>query len=123
MSTKPYSLDLRKRVVDSIIQGKTYMEASNLFSVSISAIGRWYRNYKKEGDYKPKIRPGAKRKINIVELELYIRENDDGSLRKVSERFEVSIWTVHFWLKKLGFTYKKKPFPTWKQTLKSEKNI
>ena len=51
MSTKPYSLDLRKRVVDSIIQGKTYMEASNLFSVSISAIGRWYRNYKKEGDY------------------------------------------------------------------------
>ena len=39
MSTKPYSLDLRKRIVDSIINGKTYEEASKLFSVSVSAIG------------------------------------------------------------------------------------
>ncbi len=110
MSTKSYSLDLRKRVVDSIINGKTYKEASNLFSVSISAIGRWYRRYKKEGDYEPRIRPGAKRKINIVELELYMRENEDAGLREASERFQVSTWTVHFWLKRLGFSYKKKLF-------------
>ncbi len=123
MSTSPYSLDLRKRIVESVISGKTYKEVSKLFSVSVSVIGRWYRCYKAEGHYKARIRPGAKRKIDMVELELYMSKNSDTTLKEISEKFQVSIWTAHYWLKELGFSYKKKDFPTWKQMLKSEKNI
>ena len=52
-----------------------------------------------------------------------MKENQDAGLKEVAERFKVSTWTVHFWLKKLGFRYKKKALPTWRQAKKSEKNI
>ncbi len=61
--TKSYSNDLRKRVIEYLDSGRNYKEASKLFKVSISAIGRWYRRYKEEGNYQPKIRGGSKKKI------------------------------------------------------------
>ena len=48
---RSYSEDLRKRVIEFLLEGNSYDKASKLFKISVSAIGRWYRRYHKEGIY------------------------------------------------------------------------
>lgn len=122
MTTSPFSEDLRIRVIKYLEKGNSYKEASKLFELSISSIGRWYRCYKKLGHCKAKARPGAKRKIDLAQLEAYVKSNSDITLKKVAIRFSLSIWTIQYWLKKLAYSYKKKPSPTQKQTKRNETN-
>lgn len=107
MTTSPYSEDLRTRVINYLDKGNGYKEASRLFELSISSIGRWYRRYKKEGHCKARTRPGARRKINLAQLEAYVKSNPDTTLKKAAIKFSLSIWTVQYWLRKLGYSYKK----------------
>ena len=120
--TRSYSTDLRKRVIEQLDSGRKYEEVSKLFKISISSIGRWYRKYKKEGNYTAKARGGSKKKIDLVGLEEYVRENENMTLKEAAKNFGVSIFTISYWLRRLGYSYKKKTLPTWKQMKKSEKN-
>ena len=45
------------------------------------------------------------------------------TLKKAAQEFGVSSFTISYWLKKLGYSYKKKPSPIWKQAKKSQINI
>lgn len=119
---KSYSSDLRKKVVEYISSGKSYDEASKLFAISVSAIGRWYRKYKNEGVYEAKKRGGSSRKINISALRNYVESHPNMTLKDASVELKVSIYTVSYWLKRLGYSYKKKTSPMWKQTKKNEKH-
>jgi transposase len=123
MSTKPYSEDLRKRVIEYIKEGGNYKEASKIYKVSVSAIGRWYRRYKSEGIYQARKRLGAKIKIDLARLENSVQINPDVKLKELSKEFKVSTFTVSHWLRRLGFSYKKKPLPTWSQVKKKERSI
>ena len=119
--TKSYSNDLRKRVIEYLDSGRNYEEASKLFKVSISAIGRWYRRYKEEGNYQPKTRGGSKKKIDLNGLEEYVKANENMTLKAAAKEFNVSIFTISYWLRKLGYSYKKKTFPTWRQMKRKER--
>ena len=121
--TRSYSNDLRQRVIEYLDAGSNYDEVSKLFKISVSAIGRWYRKYKKEGNYEAKMRGGSKRKIALEELEEYVRTKENMRLKEAAKRFGVSIFTISYWLRRLGYSYKKKTFPTWKQVKKSEIDI
>jgi transposase len=121
--TKSYSNDLRLRVIEYLNEGGKYHSASIVFKISISAIGRWYRKYKKEGICTAKNRGGSKRKINLERLKQYVESNENMTLKEASVTFKVSTCTISFWLKKLGYSYKKKPSPIWKQAKKSKKHI
>ena len=123
MSTKGYSNDLRERVIEYLEGGGDYQGASKRYRVSISALGRWYRRYKKEGSYEARKRVGAKRKIDLIKLRDYIQMTPDARLKELSKRFGVSIFSISYWLKRLGFSYKKKPFAMWKQISRSEIDI
>ena len=118
--TKSYSNDLRQRVIEYLDAGNGYSEASQLFKISVSAIGRWYKKYRQEGSYLPKKRGGSEKRIDLEKLEEYVKENKDMTLKKAAQEFGVSIFTISYWLKRLGYSYKKKTFPTWKQAKKSE---
>jgi len=121
--TKSYSNDLRKRVVEFLENGSSYDEATKLFKISVSAIGRWYRKYKQEGNYYAKIRGGSKRKIDLEALEEYVKTNENMILKQAARKFEVSVFTISYWLRRLGYSYKKKTFLTWKQVKKKGINI
>lgn len=118
--TKNYSNDLRQRVIEYLDAGNRYASASKLFKVSISAIGRWYRKYKQEGNCLPKKRGGSERKVDLEKLEDYVKENKDMTLKKAAQEFGVSIFTISYRVKRLGYSYKKKTFPMWKQAKKSD---
>ena len=108
--TKSYSDDLRKRVIEYLDSGRNYKEASKLFKVSISAIGRWYRRWKEEGNYQPKIRGGSKKRIDLKCLEEYVKANENMTLKAAAKEFNVSSFTISYWLSKLGYSYKKSLF-------------
>ena len=79
--------------------------------------------YISEGELGAKKRPGSKGKINKEQLIIYVESNPDKTLADISAVFEVSIWSIHFWLKKLGFSYKKKVSPTRKRILQRGSDI
>ncbi len=85
--TKTYSNDLRQRVIEYLDSGNTYDETSKLFKISVSAIGGWYRKYKTEGNYNPKIRCSSKRRIDLDAFEEYIKLNKDMILKEAAENF------------------------------------
>ena len=121
--TKSYSSDLGQRVIEYLDAGGNYEESSKLYKVSISAIGRWYRRYKKEGNYQAKIRGGSKKRIDLKGLEEYVKTNENMTLKQAAKKFNVSSFTISYWLKRLGYSYKKKSFPTWRQTKQNEISI
>lgn len=123
MSTSPYSLDLRERVISYIERGNTQVSAASLFCLNLSTVNRWYLRYRREGHYKPRRNVGAKLKIDVEGLRSFISLNPDSRLKDLSVRFGVSSWTIYQWLKKLGFSYKKKPSAMWKQARRSELDI
>ena len=42
------------------------------------------------------------------------------TLKAAAKEFNVSSFTISYWLSKLGYSYKKKPFPIWRQMKKRE---
>ena len=116
---KSYSNDFRKKAIECVEEGSTYREVSQRFKVSLSAIGKWYKRYKEEGNYEQKNRGGSARKIDVERLTLYVQMNPDMKLKEAAQEFGVSVFAISYWLRELGFSYKKKPSATWKLTKKN----
>jgi transposase len=123
MSTSPYSLDLREKVIKFIKAGNSQRKASIVFGINKMTINRWYLRYKNEGHYQPKVRLGAKASIETEEFIQYVKEHPDARSEDIAHKFSISASGARYWLKQLGFSYKKKPFPTWKLSKKSGINI
>jgi transposase len=117
-----YSVDLRERVIEYIKLGNDQKTSAKIFMVSKSSVSRWWIQYQKEGAIKPKARLGSKGKIDPNQLKMYVENNGDKTLAEIAIIFNASICSVYRRLKKLGFSYKKKPSPMWKPVKKSESN-
>ncbi len=120
MPTSPYSLDLRDRVIKYIKSGKSQKEAAKVFCLNLSTVNRWYLRYSREGNCLPRRRLGAKSKIDKGELIRYVDANPDMKLQDLSKKFGISICGIYYWLKKLGFSYKKKPSAMWRRIKESK---
>ena len=123
MKKRQYSVDLRERVIAYIEAGNDQKRTSKTFKISTSSVNRWWLRYQKENVIIPKPRLGSKGKINIQKLKAYVEANEDKTLSETSKLFKVSICAIYKRLKKLGYSYKKKPSPMWKLVQKSEEDI
>jgi transposase len=120
MSTSPYSIDLRNKVIKFIQSGKSQKEASSTFNIHKNTINRWVKRLQAEGHYKAKTRLGKKSKVDLVSLESHIKAFPSSKLKDIGNVFNISAWHVSRLLHKLGYSYKKKPSPMWKQTSQNE---
>lgn len=118
-----YSLDLRQKVIKFIQSGNSQRYASKIFNISKTTINKWCLRYKNEGHYESRKRLGAKPKINKESFAQYINNNPNATSDVIGKIFGISASGARYWLKVIGFSYKKKPLPTWKPIKKSEKNI
>jgi transposase len=50
----------------------------------------------------------------------YVKKHPDQTLGEIAKNFQVTGTAIWRRLKKLGFSYKKKPLSTWKQMKKSD---
>lgn len=122
MSTSPYSLDLREKVIKYIESGKSQQSATRVFGLNSSTVNRWWLRYKREGNYLPRKRAGRAARVNLPSVEDYIKKNPNFNCADMGKYFGMTAVGALYWLKKLGYSYKKKTSPMWKQAQKREKN-
>lgn len=60
---KPYSMDLRERVVSRIEAGETVRSVASAFDVSVSAVVKWSQRYRSTGSAAPAQFGGWRRPI------------------------------------------------------------
>lgn len=118
-----YSQDFRKKVIEHVKKGKSCNEASLKFDISSNTVRNWYKRYKKEGHYEERIRLGKKGRINREEFERYVGSNPNLILSQIGEKYGISIRSASYYMKKFGYSYKKKRLPMWKQVKREEKDI
>jgi transposase len=91
MGRRPYSDDLRTRVVAAVNEGCSRHAAAERFAVSVSSAVRWVKSYEKTGSVSP--RRGRRKSRSPLEphaewlLELVAREADL-TLAELVERLE-----------------------------------
>ncbi len=88
---KPYSKDLRLRVLAAVDAGTPREQVAKTFSVSMPTIKRWLRRRRETGDVQPKPIPGrpSKKGAMLQEwLPQHLQANDDLTLEEHREAFE-----------------------------------
>jgi transposase len=88
---KPYSKDLRLRVVATVDRGMPKKEVARLFGVSEPTIRRYLRLRRESGNVEPKPVPGPparKREALEKRLPAQVRLNPDLTLKEHCELFE-----------------------------------
>jgi len=122
MTTSPYSTDLRKKVISFLEAGNTQKATSIIFKLNPKTVSTWYSRYKNEGHYLPRKRLGARSKIEKNKFSTYVTKHPNATSADIGKAFGLSASGARYWLRKLGYSYKKKPLLTWKQTKKSVQN-
>ena len=113
---KPYSEDLRERVVRAVAQGAPRRDVAATFAVSVPTIERWLRRQRETGSLAPQPVPGppaVKTAALVAALPGRLAERSDATLaeqcawwRDVSG-VAVSTATMSRALTRLGWTRKK----------------
>jgi len=128
-----YSMDLRKRVLAMVDDGKlTRVEIASLFQVSTAWIRRLVQRRRETGCIEPKKgKPGPKPKLSEEQrqrLLVLVQRDPDATLAELRQRLRVSVCLATVWyaLQGLGLTYKKsrsepasRIVPMWRASVKS----
>jgi transposase len=88
---KPYSKDLRLRVLSAVDAGSPREEVAKTFSVSMPTIKRWLKRRRESGDVEPRAIPGRpSRKGAMLKewLPKHLEANDDLTLEEHRQAFE-----------------------------------
>ena len=83
--TKPYSADLRVRVVEAVDEGATRQEAAERFGVSVSSAVRWHQAWRHEGTIEAKPYGGSRSPLedHAEEIVTVIEEQPDLTLDEI----------------------------------------
>ena len=106
---KAYSLDLGKKVISFVGQGRSKRKAAKLFNMGEDTIYRWIRR-DKLGDLAPKKRTEFPTKVPLEKLRKYVEDHPDHTLKEIGIavglarfKFEVqralNFYSLFFWLK------------------------
>jgi transposase len=88
---KPYSKDLRLRVLSAVDAGTPREEVAKTFSVSMPTIKRWLKRRRQTGEVEPEPIPGrpARKGAMLNEwLPEHLESNEDLTLEEHREAFE-----------------------------------
>jgi transposase len=114
---RPYSQDLRERVVASVVGGRSCRATAKLFGVSVATVVKWSQRFLATGSAAAKAM-GGHRPRRLAEKRAWllarIAEKPDLTLRAVvaelaADGFAVSYGAVWAFFASEGITFKKKP--------------
>jgi len=82
---RPYSTDLRERVVEAVNEGATRLEAAERFGVSVSSAVRWHQAWRETGTFEAKLCGGSCSPLDDYadEILALVEEQDDRSLDEI----------------------------------------
>jgi len=115
-NTRPYNVDLRKRVVLAVDKGLKRKTIAKRFEVGIATVNRWHRVYKETGSIEPKKdwRKGHSHAIkNLDEFSKFVEKNRYLTQKEMAEEWKsvtgnsITKTTIGSYLDKIGFTKKR----------------
>lgn len=112
----PYSLDLRKKVIDYLEHGGNITKAASIFAISRASIYRWL----KRKDLKAIVVKHRQRKLNWQDLKLDVMRNPDLKLIDRARKFDVRPSAISYAFKKMKITRKKNNYVIRKEKQKKE---
>jgi transposase len=114
--SRPYSSDLRERVVEAINEGATRLEAAERFGVSVSSAVRWHQVWRSDGTYEAKPFGGSRSPLDdyAEEIVALVEEQRDQTLDEIvaamhKRRIPGSRTALFRFLDRHGITLKKSP--------------
>ncbi|MGA0347553.1 MAG: IS630 transposase-related protein [Alphaproteobacteria bacterium] len=115
---KIYSEDLRKKALEAMARGTPLQRVSRMLTITEATLRTWRRRFQETGSYSAK-RDAWGRHPSIKDLEKFerfVEEKPDRTQAEMAEEWGgVSESTIGRYLKKIGFTYKKKLLGTEKE--------
>lgn len=116
---KPYSLDLRERIVGYVKQGHAARAAARVFGVSASSAVRFAAAHRRDGTVAPKAQgraPGTAGKLaaQMGFLVERVEREPDVTLQELADALreargvEVHLSSIHRALIRAGYSYKKR---------------
>jgi len=105
---KKYSLDFRKKVVDSVIEGDNFSQTARKFKISYETVRLWYHKHLKGSLKDPQPKNRKPKKLDPVLLKKYVDENPDKTVKQIADHFGVWYQAVYYRLNQMGYTYKKR---------------
>jgi transposase len=114
---KPYSKDLRLKVLEAVDRGMPRREVAEVFGVSMPTIKRWLKRRRETGEVQAKPNPGppARKGVALEQaLPSQLRSNPDFTLEEHRELFEethgisVSTASIGRAFERLGLPLKKR---------------
>ena len=113
---RPYSVDLRQRVVEALLNGQTQPDVARRFSLSLSSVQRYARQWREHRDLAPKPIPGRARRLTLEqqgELVALVRSRPDWTLSRLKDAWmsrsgqSVSVATMHRYVQRGDNSHKK----------------
>jgi transposase len=116
---KPYSVDLRKRIIHAYESGEgSQAEIAEKYQVGKATVERYWRLYQEKGDVLPNLekpgRPSSIGEKDVSKIKAWIEAKPDITLNELKSRYNalkgsaVGQTTIHRLLVKRGFKRKKK---------------
>ena len=107
-----YSIDFRKKAIEFMDKGHTKEELYEAFGIYPSRITEWRKLLRETGELNPQYREMRSRKIDLKELEQALERKPDATLAELGKLFGCTESGVHYALKRMKITLKKRPLPT-----------
>jgi len=113
---RPFSLDLRQRIVDALQSGQTRSAVAERFGVSLATVDRFAKQWREQSDLAPRPITGRPRAILKADQELLqtlITAQKDVTLESLSQALaeqtgkKISLSALQRNLVWLGYSYKK----------------
>ena len=126
---KPYSKDLRLKVLEALDRGMPRREVAQIFGISMPTIKRWLKRRRETGELAPRPSPGppARKGMALEQaLPAQLQSNPDFTLEEHRELFEethgisVSTASISRAFERLGLPLKKRPSLLQSATKRSE---
>ncbi|RSJ02258.1 Transposase [Streptococcus mitis] len=105
-----YSIDFRKKVLSYC--ERTITEESHFFQISRNTIYGWLKLKEKTGELNHQVKGTKPRKVDRYRLKNYLTDNPDAYLTEIATEFGCHPTTIHYDLKAMGYTRKKRTKPT-----------
>src|SRR3954463_4066620 len=107
---KPYSMDLRQRVINACDAGQGTKEVAKTFKVSPAWVRRLKQHRRERGDIVPRNGGGSRgRKIDRTRLAELGKHQPDATLVELRDRLGITVtpWAISKALRELQLSYKK----------------
>lgn len=112
-----HSIDFRQKVLAYCEKTGSISEAAAVFQVSRNTIYQWIKLKEKTGELKHQVKGTTPRKVDHEKLKTYLEAHPDAYLAEIAVEFDCHPTAIHYALKRMGYTRKKRIAPTTSKTL------